>query len=190
MTSKPAKDREPLRFAGVLAVGVLVVGALAGPDWCQAESALVGHIAPPIDGVIVAGHGATEGDRLSLDQLRGHVVLVDFWASWCPPCRASIPILNRVLETHPDAIGIGINVEAELTPGRVAQAHAVFGSSFPTLQDRDLGLQRAFGVAAYPTMFLIDPEGIVRDVHSGVPDEGWLGSRLEALGAARATFLR
>lgn len=166
----------------MVAVGVVIVGALAGPNWFGSTSALVGHPAPALEAAIVAGEGADAHDRISLAGLQGRVVLLDFWASWCPPCRASIPILNRVLAHHPEVVGVGINSEPNLTPFAVARAHRSFRAEFPSVQDQDWSLQRTFGIEALPTLVLIDPEGIVRDVHTGVPDEGWLDERLAALG--------
>jgi thiol-disulfide isomerase/thioredoxin len=166
----------------MVAVGAIVVGALAGPNWLMGESPLVGHVAPPIEATIIAGEGADTHDRIALPSLRGRVVLLDFWASWCPPCQASIPILNRVLAAHPEVVGVGINAEPNLTPFAVARAHTRFHSAFPSIQDQDWSLQRSYMVDALPTLLLLDREGIIREVHVGVPDEGWLDERLTALG--------
>ncbi len=174
-------DRSLWRFGGMVAIGAVVVGALAGPNWMGSSSALVGEPVPSLSADIVAGDGASSRDRVDLDALRGRVVLLDFWASWCPPCRASIPILNRVLREHPEVVGIGVNVEPNLTPMRVARAHALFRAEFPSVQDVDGDLQRRFGVDGYPTLIVVDRQGIVREVESGVPDEDWLEERVTAL---------
>ena len=168
MTSAKAKDREPLRFAGLLAVGVLVVGALAGPDWCQAESALVGHVAQPIDGVIVAGHGATEGDRLSLDQLRGHVVLVDFWASWCPPCRDETPDLQSFFEHNANEglVVLGVNQQEKADAANTFLRE--FGVTYPVVLDTDGEVSETYGVGrGLPISFLIAPSGVIEKVYFG-----------------------
>lgn len=174
-------ERSLWRFGGMVGIGAIVVGAIAGPNWMGSASPLVGEAVPSLSEDIVAGDGAEAGDRVDLEALRGQVVLLDFWASWCPPCRASIPVLNRVLRRHPDVVALGVNAEPNLTPMGVARAHALFRAAFPSVQDRDWTLQERFGVQSLPTLFLVDREGIVRDVHSGIPDEDWLDERLSAL---------
>jgi thiol-disulfide isomerase/thioredoxin len=131
----------------------------------------------------MGGAGAAEHDRISLEALRGHPVLLDFWASWCGPCRASVPILNRVVSRHRDAglVAVGINAEPNLSPARLAAAHHALGASFPTLQDLGWELQASYRVESLPTLVLIDREGIVTDVHVGVPDEDWLDERVAVL---------
>lgn len=177
-------DRSLWRFGGMVAIGAIVVGAIAGPNWMGSSSRMVGEPVPTLAAEIVAGEGAEAHDRIDLEALRGRVVLLDFWASWCPPCRASIPILNRVLQRHPDVVALGVNAEPNLSPAGVARAHALFRADFPSLQDRDWDLQRRFAIEALPTLFLVDRGGIVREVHTGVPSEGWLDERLTELEAA------
>lgn len=177
-------SRERWHAAGVLGIGVVVAGALAlGGRGAGIDSPLIGHPAPPLAGEIIAGDGAAEHDRIDIESLRGHVVMLDFWASWCGPCRASVPVLNRVATAHRAAglVPIGINSEPNLTPARVATAHRALGALFPAIQDRDWTLQELYRVDSLPTLVLIDRQGIVTDVHVGVPDEEWLDGRIRNL---------
>lgn len=178
-------DRGPLRRLGIAAIAVMVIGALAssrffGPG---SESALVGTESPSIDARIIAGEGAEDGDRVTLDSVRGHVVLLDFWASWCEPCRYSVPIVNRVVSAHAgsDLVALGVNVEPDRPASHVLAAHRAFGIAFPAVQDEGWRMQTAFGVRTIPTLVLLDREGIVREVHQGVPDEEWLSARVHEL---------
>lgn len=177
--------RERWHAAGILALGVLVAGALAmmGPGGGGIDSPLVGHPAPSLSAEIVAGVGAAEHDRLDLDALRGAPVMLDFWASWCGPCRASIPVLNEIASRHREAglVAIGINAEPNLTPSRVAGAHRVLGAGFPSIHDPTWELQESYHVDSLPTLVLIDRAGNVTDVHVGVPDGDWLDGRIRAL---------
>ena len=107
---------------------------------------------------VVAGEGV--GDRVSLENLRGEVVVLEFWASWCSACRHSVPALNGFHERLPSVQIYGINSE-RLTPSELRDAHEHFGFDFPTLQD-DQGLAEVFGVEALPTLVVIGPEGRVQ----------------------------
>lgn len=138
--------------------------------------------APDFDLPLVAGDGAAEGDRVALEGLRGQVVLLDFWASWCQPCRRSIPALNAVHERYEERIRMyGVNVEGELSPSQIRAAHRAFGAQFPTLLDVDGSAQEAYRVTGIPTLVLIDRTGTVRWVHSGEPDPEEVSERVDDL---------
>ena len=145
-------------------------------------SPLEDAVAPPFNLPVMAGPGASQGDRIALENLRGRVVLLDFWASWCPPCRESIPILSRIDEEHRSrgVSVVGINVES-LDQGALVSAHRVFGGTFPTVQDTDASVQSAYGVTDLPTLVVLDRRGVVVHVESGVPDEDQLVSLIEGL---------
>lgn len=138
---------------------------------CGSHRDLVARPAPPFEGVIAAGDGA--GDRVSLETLRGQPVMLDFWASWCQPCRASIPILSRLAARHAadGLVTLGVNVEQERPVRHVIRAHAAIAAGFPTLHDQGWRMQSAYGVETIPTLVLIDRRGMVRTVRVGVPSE-------------------
>jgi thiol-disulfide isomerase/thioredoxin len=175
------EKRAMLRAVGVGTLVFVAVMAFGAPRWMGGggSSPLVGHTAPDFTAEIVAGEGT--GDRVSISSLRGHVVLLDFWASWCPPCRESIPILGRVAARHEGLLAYAVNVESDQTRERVIAAHRALDVLIPTLLDRDYEAQSAFEVQALPTLVLIDREGIVRHVSTGVPDEAELDETLAGL---------
>ncbi len=168
-------------------VGIVVAGArLAGYDPDRRPpppaGALVGQPAPDLGLRVVAGEGATDGDRVTVAGLAGQVVLLDFWASWCGPCRQSIPALNQVHERYGSRVEMyGVNVENGMPADAVRQAHRDFGARFPSLQDEGGRAQSGYRVDSIPTLILIDRRGTVRWMERGVPDVDEVGARLEEL---------
>ncbi|HEX2678727.1 MAG TPA: TlpA disulfide reductase family protein, partial [Polyangiales bacterium] len=101
--------------------------------------------------------------RMRLADLRGQVVLLDFWASWCTPCRVSIPELSEVAKKYRSrgVEVLGINSEP-IEPARVQLAAQAWRFGYPALADGALEAAAAYQVSAYPTIFVIDRTGIVR----------------------------
>lgn len=180
----PAEPRRPslLRMiAWAVFFGALAVWSAQNAFSCAPESALVGQPAPELDAAIVAGEG--RGDRISLAALRGRPVLLDFWASWCPPCRASVPILTRLARAHAEAglVTLGVNVETDRPPAFVERAHRALGAGFPSLHDQAWALQTGYEVRSLPTLVLIDRRGVVRRWEVGVPDEEALDAQIREI---------
>jgi len=163
-------------------VGIVVAGVVAWQAFAP-EHPLVGKRAPEVNELIVVGEGAAEHDRMSLAALRGHVVVLDFWATWCPPCREAIPILSRLAHRYASR-GVefyGVDLEPQLTPEALADADRALGATYPTLVDRSGSLQRAYAVTHLPSIFVIDGRGVVRQVTVGLPDEDNLDAEIRKL---------
>lgn len=111
----------------------------------------------------LAGY-ALEGDVPDLEQ---KVVLVDFWASWCTPCKASFPTLDELNQTYGDLglVVLAVNVDTDL------KAFEKFvqrmSPEFAVVRDGQQKLVAAAGVSAMPSSFLVDRDGVIRSVHSG-----------------------
>ena len=178
-------DRRVMRRLGGWALGFLALAAWSSlaPRACGGESALVASEVPAFEGAIVSGAGAAAGDRVSSTSLRGQVVLLDFWASWCGPCRMSMPILSRIAARHAGQglVALGVNLEHDRAAADVARAHRSLGAGFPTLHDQGGAMHRAFGIQSLPTLVVVDRRGQVREVEVGVPDEAALEARLVAM---------
>lgn len=163
---------------------VLIPLAIATLAWVmESGSGLEGDAGPGFALPIAAGEGAREGDIVTLEGLQGRVVVLDFWASWCGPCRQSIPILNEVRSglAGRDVTFLGVNVEPRMGPRRLAQVHQQLGARFPTLQDQTGDLKTNYGVSALPTLVVLDQQGVVRHVERGVPNRLRLSREIESL---------
>ncbi|MCD8523926.1 MAG: TlpA family protein disulfide reductase [Saccharospirillaceae bacterium] len=109
----------------------------------------------------------TQKGQISLASYKGKVVYVDFWASWCGPCRKSLPMLN---ELRAELKGQGFEVLAINLDEDVKDARAFlkeFPVSYPTLYDGDGKTPTAFGLRGMPTSYLIDRQGRIQSVHQG-----------------------
>lgn len=150
----------------------LLVVVFAGSMWHKLKrpDPRVGQPAPDFALPVVSGEGAEEGDRVRLSDLKGQLVVLDFWASWCEPCRQSIPIVNEAAkELAGQGVRVyGVNVE-RLKPETLRQVVKHWGFAYPVLHDATIKTQIAYDVAALPTLFLIDREGVVRKTHAGAP---------------------
>jgi peroxiredoxin len=110
---------------------------------------------------------SSTGKNLKLSEFRGQVVLINFWASWCAPCRQELPLLNHLYEQY-HKVGftlLGVNIDDK---PETAQALAKqLGISFPVLFDADKQISHRYDVDAMPSTVLIDRGGKVRYLHRG-----------------------
>jgi peroxiredoxin len=121
------------------------------------------------------------GDYVSLEDLRGRVVLVNFWATWCEPCRAEMPELDRAARQYADE---GFRVLAvNLFEGE--RAIRAFGDELdlgmPLLIDPDGDVYKAYSVQGLPASFLVDRQGVIRDAHLGVITRAYLENKVVRL---------
>ena len=120
-----------------------------------------GEPAPDFD---LAGPG---GDALMLSSLRGKVVVLDFWATWCPPCQKEMPVLQKLHEQFGSrgVVIVGVNIGEE--PQQVGDFARELGITFPVVLDTDGSVSTEYGIEAIPTVILVDGDGVVRGRHSG-----------------------
>ncbi|MCK6549084.1 TlpA family protein disulfide reductase [Myxococcota bacterium] len=126
------------------------------------------------------------GQPTALADLRGKVVLLDFWATWCPPCVASMPTLEKLHQTYGPKgfVVLGVNQEAG-EEGMVRDFLAKKNITFPSVMD-DGHIARDYGVFTFPTSFLIGRDGVVRSIHRGVAIEARYTGAIEELLAEAA----
>jgi len=121
------------------------------------------------------------GGRLELADYRGKVVLLNFWASWCEPCRAESPLLQRWHERISSRGGTVLGVDVLDVSSDAREFVREFGLTYPMARDRDGGSQSEFGVLAYPETVVIDRKGRIADLKRGPVDARWLREHVEPL---------
>ncbi len=123
-----------------------------------------------------------DGSTIALHDLRGHVVVLNFWATWCSPCKAEMPTLQRVYQdTHAQGVEIvAVTVENDTV---ALQAFVdAYRLTFPIGVDANAAVSRQYRIQGTPTTFFIDRAGIIRWVVVGGPmSEGLVRSKVEAL---------
>jgi thiol-disulfide isomerase/thioredoxin len=130
--------------------------------WVQADAAVVGQAAPAVSLPQLSGAG-----EVSLESLRGKVVYLDFWASWCGPCRISFPQLEQ-LRNELGSQGfevLAINVDEVESDAR--QFLSDVSVSYLVVRDGEGITPQAYGILGMPTGYLIDRQGILREIHLG-----------------------
>lgn len=107
------------------------------------------------------------GENVRLEEQRGKVVMINFWASWCAPCRQEMPLLDELYQRYERAgfTLLGINVEQDSSAAQRFLSDV--GVSFPILFDPTSEVSRAYQVSAMPTTVMVDRDGQVRYVNRG-----------------------
>lgn len=128
---------------------------------------------------VVTDTGTLGTDRVSLAALHGHPVLIDFWATWCGPCRLETPILVRLHQRF-QSRGlqvVGINVD-EAGPAGVPMFRRMYGIDYPIVYDEGGAVSARYNVEGLPTLMLIDASGKVRLRHAGLTSESELAQAI------------
>jgi cytochrome c biogenesis protein CcmG/thiol:disulfide interchange protein DsbE len=156
------------RLFALLIVAGLAAGCAGGPASPGSGSGvivigspLVGKPAPALAGTTL------DGGAFDLAALKGSPVLVNFWASWCGPCREEFPLLEDAAKRHAaeGLVVVGALFKDDEDPARAFVAEQ--GASWPTVADPDRAIGAAWKVLAPPQTFFIDRDGVVRDVQVG-----------------------
>jgi thiol-disulfide isomerase/thioredoxin len=146
-----------------LIFGLLLLG-LGG---CQRQAAVTpvapnpGALAPPFTVTLV------DGTQVALDDLRGRPLLLNFWATWCEPCKREMPLLQALANDAGDGVPVVLAVNYGEEQAHVADYVAGAGYTMPVVLDPDMKLARTYLVHGMPTSFFIDRDGVVRRVHVG-----------------------
>ena len=123
-----------------------------------------------------------DGQTIQLSDLRGKVVLVNIWASWCPPCKAEMPAIDHVYQAYKDKgfTVLGVDSTVQDTTANVKSFVTENKLGFPILLDENGLATRLYNIQSLPTSFFVGPDGIIRDVIIGGPmSEAFLMSQVE-----------
>jgi cytochrome c biogenesis protein CcmG/thiol:disulfide interchange protein DsbE len=170
-------ERMRVRSVVAVLVGTLLLAAYTPP----ALAIGAGTVAPEIGLKDLSGRG------VRIASLKGKVVLVDFWASWCAPCREELPVLESFYKKY-RARGfeiVGVNLDQ--SPKNVQRFLSGTPLSFRVVHDRGRTVAERYAPAKMPSSFLIDRKGVVRHVHAGfrAADRAALEQQISALLNAR-----
>ncbi len=144
----------------------MALTSIAGP----ARALSVGAVAPEIDLADLGGH------RITIASLRGQVVLIDFWASWCSCCAQQIPFLERLRVQHPAGLFV-LGIAEEASDASVRSFVESSGARFAVARDAGHVVADRYAPRAMPTTFIVDRTGVVRFEHEGFRAED--GARIQ-----------
>ncbi len=185
------RARRPLTFAGLGLVLVVAAGAawfaLQQPGQATSQTAVQGARAPQI-ALPVVGGGTS-----NLAAERGKVVLVNFWATWCEPCKSEMPALQKLADELRDQPFVLYSVDLQEDAAQVEEFERQYGLTLYAVLDENADVMRAYGVRVLPSTFLIDRQGVLRQQHlgplvAGGPEtpwsDAWLAAQVRSLLAA------
>lgn len=120
-----------------------------------------------------------DGNQVRLRDFRGQVVFLNFWATWCPPCRAEMPEIEAVYQQYRDQGVVVIGIDLRESPEVVRRFVEEGGYSWTFVIDTTGEVGLAYRINAIPASYFIDADGIIRAVHAGAMTRGGMESRLK-----------
>lgn len=170
----------PVTIAAALLVGLLAYGlTTTGADTTlDAAMARGERVDPPADEALPK---LGEEGTASLADYRGKVVMVNVWASWCPPCVDELPLVQQAHEMLAEQGGTVLGIDVKENSGAALDAVEEFGLTYPNLRDRDGSFVREWGQTGYPETYVLDREGRVAAVRRLPVTQEWLDETLPPL---------
>lgn len=135
----------------------------------QARASSIGEAMPACDVTPLASSTVS-----NLEQFRGKIVYVDFWASWCPPCVKSFPFMNELISEFKDRGVEVVAVNLDEFPSDAEAFLSRHDTQFSVVSDESKSCAKAFNVKAMPSTYLIDRNGVIRHIHLGFRDDATL----------------
>jgi cytochrome c biogenesis protein CcmG/thiol:disulfide interchange protein DsbE len=160
-------------------VALLAYGLAANEPNRDVEGALASGTrepAPALELPRLSGNGAE-----SLEDYRGRVVVLNFWASWCKPCREESPLLDRWHERMKRSGGTVLGVDTLDVTSDARDFISEYGLSYPMLRDGEGKSRESFGIVGFPETFVIDRRGRIAAVRRGPVDDAFMRSQVAPL---------
>jgi cytochrome c biogenesis protein CcmG/thiol:disulfide interchange protein DsbE len=169
----------PVTIAAAALIALLTYGVASnGPDTSLDEQLADGkRVAAPVTDLPVLGSDGTG----SLADHRGKVVVLNIWASWCPPCVSEMPLLQRTHDDIEARGGVVLGIDTQDASEDALDFLREKDIRFTSLRDRDREYGRELGVSGYPETFLIDRQGRIAALKRGPVDKAWLDEHLDPL---------
>lgn len=159
-------------------IGISIIILAVGGFWIWVsavgtDATTQGHIPAPKQGFLAPDFSlpTIDGDSITLSELRGKPVLINFWATWCPPCRTEMPAIQNVYDDYKDQdfVVLAVNTTYQDNLGDAITFAQIRRLTFPILLDQDGGAANLYEVRALPTTYFIGANGFIQDVVVGGP---------------------
>lgn len=143
-------------------LGVMFVGALAVNGWTMGSRVPV--VGTPAEDFQLLD---LNGKKQRLNDYRGKIVLLNFWATWCKPCTKEMPVMQTTYDKLAEKGFVVLAINELEDDAKVREHITQYGHTFPVLMDRDNEVANQFGVYGLPVSFFIDERGVVREYVKG-----------------------
>ena len=164
----------------LLLIVIVAAGCKTSSDEGMREAPEVGAFAPGFN------LPNTYGDNVTLTDYRGKVVLINFWATWCPPCRQEMPSIHDRYQQHNGDLVV-LAVDYAEAAEDVVEFQNQLGLTFNVLLDSKGAVSALYKVQGYPTSVFVNEFGVIEFVHIGLMTENQLDGYLEDMGLGEAT---
>ncbi len=150
---------------GIIVVNLTRLPAENSPEYNMGSKPIKGFHAPDFT------LQSIKGDRLHLNDLRGNVIVLNFWASWCPPCRIEMATFQKLFQQYQSqkVMILTINVTNQDSMNALQTFIDKYNLTLPILLDRDGKVSQIYQIQSLPTTFIINPNGVITDIIYGGP---------------------